>query len=88
MSLFSKLERMATMIECERCAGKGYLPTREWLKEQREKLGFSLRQTAVITGISASYLCLLENGKNPWTAALVARFDLLRTNKPPKRRTR
>ena len=40
----------------------------------------SLRQTAKIIGVSASYLSQMINGRRPWNTEIKARYDALPAN--------
>ena len=72
----TNLPAMRNTQLCKRCGGTGRLPTSHHLKARRKKSGAGLRAVAELMKISASYLCLLENGKHGWTADMVNRFEV------------
>lgn len=62
------------MKPCEKCWGTGEAVDHEKLgkkaRKRRRRAGFSLKQAAVVLGVSEAMLCLLENGKRNWTKEL------------------
>lgn len=68
---FAKIDRKA----CDKCGGKGWLPTPESLRAEREKRGLTLTKTAKRMGIEKSRLSSLETGRSDWNADLVQRFE-------------
>jgi hypothetical protein len=71
-------------VYCRACHGTGVIIDQQWLsatlKAERTALvhaggGTTLRATARIMGISASYLCDLENGRRNWTQELATRYS-------------
>lgn len=45
-------------------------------KEYRKAAGFSLRAVARKIGVSAPYICDLENGHRSWKAVMLARYRM------------
>jgi hypothetical protein len=61
-------------IICEHCGGKGWLPTPETLRAEREKKGLTLTAVAAEMGVPKSRLSSLETGRWDWNAELVRKF--------------
>lgn len=61
-------------IECVHCGGKGWLPTPETLRAEREKKGLTLTAVAAEMGVPKSRLSSLEIGRWDWNAELVRKF--------------
>lgn len=62
------------MKECPRCWGTGQLPDDHEIgllaRSIREGNRLSLLEFSTLIGISAGYLCYLEQGKRRWTKKL------------------
>src|SRR5688500_9405426 len=67
---------------------KRFTMTKGWLKEARQRKGWTQHQTAAKLGVSQAYLSLLERGRRPVTkrllSALERHLDVPATELPPE----
>ena len=61
-------------MRCKKCGGTGELPESGRMREERERVGVSLREVARRMGISAPYLSDLERGRRGMNMGLYQRF--------------
>lgn len=62
-------------MKCPRCKGKGRIPGAKDLLKLRTNRGWSQKRAAIELGISQSYLCEIETGKNPVPMYLIEAYN-------------
>ena len=65
---------MALYKLCPHCGGDGVVMRGGALREMRKKARRGLRETARLMGISAAYLCDLENARREFRPELVDKY--------------